>query len=344
MAFSKLAQALYVTSPESGTITAIGGTSHEVVARIGAAPGVGALRFAPGDRLGFAVNQRTNTVSVFDAAINQIVQTADVERAPDQLAFTARYAYVRHQNSEIVRMIPLNELGKNGENVPLVEFPGGQNVLGRGSRPTLASAIVPAADDNAVLVVNPGDKAIYYYQEGMAAPMGNFSNYGKEPLAALIVDRSLRETTPGSYRSTVRLPEAGEYNALLFVNSPRVVHCFAVSIAPSDDVASRSEAPLARIESLTRETRVPAGDAVRITLRMTDPATGKPIVNHDDALALIVSPGVWQSRMPVEHASDGIYTFTIVPPAPGVYDVYVTCASLRLAFTRLLAFEAAESK
>ena len=30
-----------------------------------------------------------------------------------------------------------------------------------------------------MLVANPRDKAIYYYQEGMAAPMGQFSNYGE---------------------------------------------------------------------------------------------------------------------------------------------------------------------
>jgi DNA-binding beta-propeller fold protein YncE len=344
IAFSKLAQALYVSSAETGTITAIGGATHEIIARMSAKPGLGELRFAPGDRLGFAVNRRTNTVAVFDAALNRIVQTADVEQAPDQLAFTTRYAYVRHHDSEIVRMIPLTELGKDGASVPLLDFPGGQNVLGRGSRSTLAPAIVPAADDNAVLVVNAGDKAIYYYQEGMAAPMGNFSNYGKEPLAALIVDRSLRETRPGSYLSTVRLPEAGDYNALLFVNSPRVVHCFNVSIAPNAETASTSNAPLARVESLTKEARVPAGEAMRIDLRMTDAASGQPILSHEDALALIVSPGVWQSRQPITPAAGGIYTLTIVPPAPGVYDVYVTSAPLRLAFTRVMTFEVAGSR
>jgi hypothetical protein len=240
-------------------------------------------------------------------------------------------------------MIPLNELGKDGGHVPLLDFPGGQNVLGSGSRPSLASAIVPAADDNAVLVVNAGDKAIYYYQEGMAAPMGNFSNYGKEPLAALIVDRSLRETTPGSYRSTIRLPEAGEYNALLFVNSPRVVHCFDVSIARNADASMPSDSPLARIESLTKETRVRAGEPIRISLRMTDPVTAKPIVSRSDALALVMSPGVWQARQPLEHAADGTYSLTVVPPAPGVYDVYVTSASLRLTFTRAMTFEVVEA-
>src|SRR5262249_8983348 len=177
IAYSKLAQALYVASEDVGTITAINGTTFEVMTRISAEPGLGQLRFAPGDRFGFVVNHRTNTVSVFDAARNRIVRTADVEAAPEQLAFTSRLAYIRPHASEIVRMMPLADLGQDAGAVPLLDFPGGQNPLGAGSRGSLASAIVPAADDNAVLVVNAGDKAIYYYQEGMAAPMGNFSNY-----------------------------------------------------------------------------------------------------------------------------------------------------------------------
>jgi YVTN family beta-propeller protein len=344
IAFSKLAQALYVTSQEAGTITAISAGAQEVIARIAAEPGLGQLRFAPGDRLGFAVNHRRNTVAVVDAALNRIVQTADVEEAPDQLAFSTRFAYVRHRDSEIVRMIPLSEVGKDGAAVPLLDFPGGQNVLGKASRSSLAAAIVPAADDNAVLVVNPGDKAIYYYQEGMAAPMGSFSNYGKEPLAVLVVDRSLRETRAGAYLSTVRLPAAGEYNVLLFVNSPRVVHCFDLSIAPNLDVSSSSNTPPARIESLTQQARVQRGDGIRLTMRLMDGTTGTPIVDARDALALIVAPGVWQARQPVEHVADGVYALTVVPPAAGIYNVYVTSPSLRLTYTRVLAFEATDLK
>ncbi len=206
IAFSTLARAAYVTSQEAGTVTGIGVASLDVVARIGAAPGVGAIEFAPDGRLGFAVNTRANTVSIFDAALNRVVRTADLEKGPDQLAFSKRFAYVRHRDSEIVVMMPLDELGTEGRNVPLLDFPGGQHPLGGGARSSLAASIVRSADDNAVLVANPRDKAIYYYKEGMAAPMGQFSNYGKEPVAVLVVDRSLRETR--ARRVSVRRPPA----------------------------------------------------------------------------------------------------------------------------------------
>jgi YVTN family beta-propeller protein len=344
MALSTLAEAVYVTNPTTGSITVISAATHAVIARIAAEPGVEQVQFAPGGRLGFVVNRRTNTVAVIDASVNRLVHTAGVEKAPDQLAFSARFAYVRHHDSEIVRMIPLNELGQEQADLPQLDFPGGQNVLGKVSRPSLAPAIVQAADDNAVLVVNPGDKAIYYYQEGMAAPMGHFSNYGKEPLAVMVVDRSLRETKPGSYVSTIRLPEAGRYSALLFVNSPRVIHCFDLSIAPGSETRSSSNVPPVRIESLTQQTRVPAGASIRLTMRLTEGGTGKALEKRDDAFALIVAPGVWQARLPVEHVAKGVYALTVSPPAAGLYDVYVTSPSLQLPYTRVLAFEATEGR
>ena len=52
-----------------------------------------------------------------------------------------------------------------------------------------------------MLVANPADKMIYYYTEGMAAPMGSFQNYKRDPRALLVLDNSLRETERGVYTS-----------------------------------------------------------------------------------------------------------------------------------------------
>jgi YVTN family beta-propeller protein len=340
IAFSKLAQAVFV-SCESGTITVISSPKHKVIASLKAAPGLGQIKFAPGDRLGFVVNTASNTVYILDAALNRIVQKADVEKGPDQLAFTSKLAYVRHRNSEIVLMIPLNEVGKEGTPVPVVDFPGGQNPLGKTSRTSLADSIIPAAEDSAVLVANPADKTIYYYQEGMAAPMGNFSNYGREPRAVLIVDRSLRETKPGTYHSVARLPRAGQYKIVLFINSPRIVDCLDFYIAPNPENAA---APPPRIESTTTQSIVEPGKPIRIGFRITDSATGKPITDLKDVLALTFAAGVWQDRRLIEHVGEGVYLLTVVPPEPATYYVYLSCPSIHLAPARVFAFEARGNK
>ena len=337
IAFSKLAQAVYVSSDDGGTITAISSPKHKVIARVKAEPGLGQIKFAPGDRLGFILNTATNKVYILDAAFNRIIQKADVEKGPDQLAFTSKLAYVRHRDSEIVLMIPLGEVGKEGKQVPVIDFPGGQNPLGKTSNPSLADSIVPAAEDSAVLVANPADQTIYYYQEGMAAPMGNFSNYGREPRSVLIVDRSLREKKPGTYFSIARLPQAGPYKIALFISSPRVVACLDFSIAPNPEHAALAPP---RIEPLTTQNSVGPGAQIRMSFRITDSATGKPISDLKDVLALTFAVGVWQDRRLIEHVGEGVYSLTVTPPGPAIYHVYLSSASIHLAAVQAFTFEA----
>ena len=339
IAFSKLAQAVYVSNTDSGTINVISSTKHEVIARMKAEPGLGQIKFAPGDRLGFVVNTATNAVFIIDSALNRIVQKAEVEEGPDQLAFTSKLAYVRHRGSEIVLMIPLKEVGKEGKPVPVVDFPGGQNPFGKTTRPSLADSITPAAEDSAVLVANPADKAIYYYQEGMAAPMGNFSNYGREPRAVLIVDRSLRERNPGSYSSVARLPQAGLYKIVMFIKSPRIVSCLDFSVAPVPGRAALTP----DIEPVALLNIIEPGRQIKISFRITDSRNGKPITDLKDVLALTYAV-VWQDRSLLEHEGEGIYSLTVTPPEPGFYNVYLSCPSIRLPHAKVFTFEAKSKK
>ena len=82
--------------------------------------------------------------------------------------------------------------------------------------------MVPAPEGNSVLVANPADRVIYYYSEGMAAPMGSFQNYRRNPRAVMVVDRSLREVTSGVYSTTTKLPKSGIYDVAFLLDSPRI--------------------------------------------------------------------------------------------------------------------------
>jgi YVTN family beta-propeller protein len=340
IAWSPRAGAAYVSLPDAGAVANVDVESRRVVARIPTEPGAGSLEFGPDGRLGFLLNPRRNTVVVFDAATNRVIRTAGVEKGPDQIAFSSRFAYVRGRDSEIVTMIALEDLAVEGRATALLDFPGGQHVFGEASRTSPAPSIVRSASENAVLVGNARDRAIYYYQEGMAAPMGQFSNYGREPIAVRIVDRSLRETRPGVYQTLVSLPGPGDYDAILVVDSPRVIHCFPLSIAPSANRLTDAARPAPRVEALSRETTVRSGAPVRIAVRVTDERTGKPLAGAGDAHALIVAAGVWQVRERLEPEADGVYALTIVPPSSGRYEVYVTCPSWTLPYRRVFAFDA----
>jgi len=331
LAFSSLGKSVYVAHAADGTIAVVGGRNHELVTRIHARGGLSAVRFAPGDRWGFAISPAAGVAQVFDASTNRIVQTASVGKRPDQVTFTAGYAFVRQTGSETVSMIDLARLGRGPLSV--AEFPGGQRAPGEAARKIKADAIVPSPEGGSVLVANPKDKSIYYYQEGMAAPMGNFQNYGHEPMAVMVVDRSLRETAPGIYSAPVRLTGGGEYDAALLLSTPRVTHCFAMSVKPDEALRKRAD-PLA-VETLLKDRTVPVGKPFPLRFKLTDPATQAPRADLEDVRVLLLSPGTWQRRELARPVGGGVYEITVAVPQPGVYYVFYECPSLHVGFQQL---------
>jgi hypothetical protein len=171
--------------------------------------------------------------------------------------------------------------------------------------------------------------------------MGNFSNYGREPRAVRIVDRSLRERKPGDYHSMARLPQAGPYKIVMFINSPRVVDCLDFSIASNPELAGPAPP---RIEPVSPQTTVEPGKQIRISFRITDSATGKPITDLKDVLALTFAVAVWQDRRLLEHMGEGVYSLTVTPREPAVYNVYLSCESIQMAPARVFTFEAESKK
>jgi YVTN family beta-propeller protein len=337
IAYSTEARMAYVVDAASGVISTISagaaGAAPAVVARIAVEPGAGALRFAPGGRLGFLLHPAKNRLSILDAATNRIVQSTQVEAEPDQVTFTENLAYVRHQGSDTVLMIPLAEVGKEGRLVPLVDFPGGQHPPGKTPRPTPADGIVRAPGGPAVLVANPLDKAIYFYKEGMAAPMGQFQDYGHNPRAVLVLDRSLREVAPGTYETTAKLGDAGAYTVALYVDSPKLLHCFPLEVAADPALAARLQ-PFKIALEIAPRTVLP-GQEVTLDVRVTDTATGAAQNGLTDLRVLtFLSPGSWQQRHEASALGEGRYEVRFKPPEAGLYYVFVEVPSTGMTFSR----------
>ena len=270
IAFSPLAQALYVTDRTDGTIVVIDADRHEIVARMEAHKGLGQIRFAPDGRLGFVVNPENDYLYILDSALNRIVQAGDLGEEPDQVSFSDELAYVRHRGSELVLMVSLDEAGQEGKQLQVIDFPGGQNPPGLMNWPTPAAGIVQAPGANAVLVSNAQDQAIYFYKEGMAAPMGHFNNYGRKPRAVQVVDRSLRQRSePGVYESAARLRRPGLYDVVFYLDAPRFVYCFTVLVeADPEWAAEQAGIPQVVVESMVEEPNVSVGQRVRLGIRL----------------------------------------------------------------------------
>lgn len=332
LAFSSRAGTAYVAHAD-GSVAALDGESPEPVARLRAEPGLSRLSFAPGGRFGFAVNPGKDRIHIFDTSQNRFVKTANVGDEPDQVAFSDDLAYVRHRGSEIVLMIPLGVLAEEGVPVPVIDFPGGQKPFGEGAASS-APGIVQAPGARAVLVANPADRAVYYYKEGMAAPMGSFVNYGRQPRAVLVVDRSLKERAPGTYESAVTLRGPGRYDLAFYLESPRVVHCFPVVVGVNPERAEqRLAAQPPRVEYVDPVRRAIAGRPLPLRLRIFDPVTGGAKAGLSDVTVLSYkAPGARQVRQPAVPGEQGVYEVELNPNEPGVWYVFVQSHSAGLRF------------
>jgi hypothetical protein len=177
------------------------------------------------------VNSQNDLIHVIDVSTNRIVQSQRIAGGPDQVTFSSHLTYVRRKNSQIVVTVPLALIGAEDTPLSIAEFPAGQSPPGT-AYPSLADSIVQAPGEDAVLVANPADKFVYYYAEGMAAPMASFSDYGHQPRAVLVLDRSLKERRPGIYETFARLGGPGSFDLALLLDSPKIVYCFPIAIAP----------------------------------------------------------------------------------------------------------------
>jgi YVTN family beta-propeller protein len=333
LAYSRSNQALYVADGKSGEIAVLDGRRHEVAARIAAKPGLGPMRFTEDGRWGFVVNSEENAVHIVDSANNRMAHTVRVGGRPYSLALTRAFAYVRSLDSAQVSMIPLSEVGR--EQPPAVkEFAAGTERPGAASGIAVAGPIVPAVVEAAVMVANPADGNVYFYMEGMMAPMATFRNWGHRPSALEVVNRSLKEIEPGVYQTTVRLPLAGKYDVGFVLNSPRLLHCFVADVALNPALARRG--PPLEIEYLVSDRRVSVGGDVTLAFKLTDAATQRPRTGLGDVrVVYYMAPGRERIAAPVREVADGVYETTVTLREAGAYYVYVAVPSVEVQFADL---------
>lgn len=332
LTFSSLSKALYVGNEADGSIAVVDAANHNLLANIATAPGLKTIRFARGGRWGFVANKLDSNVYIFDASTNRLVHKQQVGEAPDQFAFTDNFAYVRSLGSEQVSAIRLSTLDKQ---LDMVRFPGGQSPPGASNDfAASADAFAAAPEPGAMIVANPADQMVYYYTEGMAAPMGDFQNYGRVPRAVMVVDRSLREETLGVYSTTARLPKSGVYNVSVLLDSPRIVHCFEVA-AKSNPAIKEQQQTTFQVEYLNRETPLTAGEDYKVRFRLSNEQTKRPITAKDVGMLVFLSPGMWQQRQIAQSLGDGTYEISINVPETGVYLLFIESASQHIHYRDL---------
>ena len=335
VAFSAASGLVYVASLNGASVSAIDPAKQSVAATIPLTRGVVALGFEPRGRFAMAVNQLDSTVTVIDAATNKIIGGTTVVKSPDQVTFTNRYAYVRGTGSEKFSLIELDKLGK--EKLTALDVQAGQRApstmpddLG------VASMIVPTPEGNSVMIAHAPDQMIYFYVEGMMAPMGTLSNYKRRPRGILLLDRSLTETAPGTYSTPVKLTRSGSYDVPLLINENKIAHCFQADVGKSPDAPAAEEKSTIVVAAAFAGKEFKSGEGVPLRLKLTDSITGQPVAGLGDVQVLVFEPpGVWQQRQWAKEVGAGEYEITQVFPHAGVFNVMVRVGSRGVAFADL---------
>lgn len=333
LAYGIVAKQFYVGSLNGNSIGVIDPVTARIVATVQTQSGVVALRFEPTGRFAVTVDQLQSTISVIDTATNAVIGSTAVVKDPDQVTFTERYAYIRGIESEKFSLIDLADL-RRGKPAP-VEIQAGQHAPSTApDQLGIADMIVPAPEGNTVMVANAPDQTLYFYQEGMMAPMGTLSNYKRMPRGIIILDRSLKEVSPGVYRAPVTFTKAGKYDVPLLIDRPRTMHCFQISVQESSDgvgTVAGTRPPIIRADFGNEP--VPAHVPIALTFTLVNPTTQQPISGlHDVQVLAFEPPGTWQQRHHAREVEPGRYRVIQSFPHVGEYRVMVQALSRHLRY------------
>jgi YVTN family beta-propeller protein len=343
LAYSERAQALYGVREREGEVLVVDGARRQVVHRISVAPGPGALRFEPSGRWAFVLYPHGDRVDILDAASNQVAHSLTGFSAPDQVTFTSAFAYVRNTGDARVSLIELASLGKPGP-PPVIQITMGQKKPALAQELGHSPAIGVMPEGNSVIVAGTADRALYLYSEGMMAPRGTHLNYGREPRAVLVLDRSLREVEPGVYTSQVQLRENGTYDVHLLLDSPRAPACLEWTVSGVPEAASSvRKLPLTLKPGFDPSRPLLAGTRTSLRFRLTPSAHMKdqrPLAPEELQVLVFRPPsGHWLERPVPRRVEDGLFEVDISPPEPGQYMLLVGAESRGAALGTLPDFK-----
>jgi YVTN family beta-propeller protein len=333
LAYSPLSNAIYVADGQTGEVAVISGSSRELITRITTSPGLGPMRFSEDGRWGILLNPQQNEVYVIDASTNDVAHTITIDNKPFQVGVTRTFAYIRSLDSERISMINLQELDRGGQ-VIINNFSAGSFPPGQVKDISIAEGMVPAAQEAAVLVVSPADATVYYYMEGMNAPMGAFRNYGHKPRAVQIANRALKEKKPGVYTATVKVPTAGTFEVAFLNETPQFLHCFTME-AKTNPALQPEFKPVA-IEYLNDKIALAAGETMKLRFRLSDPGTGEVLAEARGVkVKYFRAPRYGLTELFATPVGDGIYEAEIKLNRAGAYFVYVAAPSLGARYNDL---------
>lgn len=325
LTWSAAANAAYALG-EDGVISKVRGT--EPVART-AAKGRGVDLVASADGRYLAVlRDQPPVLEVLDTATDSIVYATPVARKPVRLLRGAAMVLAVHADSA------------NVEGLDLAKFdpkqPTGTVKIALGSQGFPAGVLAPwlaaAPDGEGAFVLNPADRNVYQWMEGMVAPQGSSALYPWTARGILASDQALAEFSPGVYRTEGTLPAPGRYTAVMLARgTPQVLTCTTLSVAP--DLEQRD---LQRVRAAIVSPAGQANVAGELRIRLTS-LDNQPIDNVADLDVTVVQLPDFSSILSMRKVGPGEYAASVTPANAGPHNVMIGAPSLGLVQGRALA-------
>lgn len=316
IAVSDPAGVVHVASAETGEITLVDSARWAPAGKAISRPGTSRLGVDPTGRFVFALDREGGAISILDAATGRALREIGASGAPDAVAFTSAFAYVRRPAVAQMSVIELNTLDGAGSPA-VVDVPIGQATAGGAER--LAGAVIaPIPEGNGVVAVNPDEGRLHRYVEGMMAPMGTHKGPSRSIEGVLVVDRRLTEVSPGVYEAPVSPPEEGTFDVALLLGEPRVFACFEREVARAEG-APAAPAPLEIEPLFDPRTRLLLGEASTLRFRLLDEGGLSPVEPEDVEVLVLQFPGSHRQRLRARDPGDGTLAVTFTPRSAGQY-------------------------
>jgi WD40 repeat protein len=286
----------------------------------------------------FVANPLDGKVEIFNAATLERRYTVRGLERPDQIHMTEDYAYLRSGGKPGVALVRLDSLDRQGQ--PAVsEVQVGTLPPSRSADRGIAPAMAPSPEGSAMVIANPADKTIYFYQEGMMAPAGTIKNYGREPRGVIIADWSIHEKSPGNYQTRAMLPQAGRYDAYVLLSEPRVGVCLKIDV-PAEmampGLVMETARDLILKADWTEKTRLVAGEKVTMEFDAKLKEGTKETSDLDPESLIVrafVPPIGPADNLPVRR-SGSRYAVDLVPTTEGQLVLLLGSPSRGIEFTR----------
>jgi hypothetical protein len=288
-----------------------------------------ALLLAPDGRWLFALDHGRGVVSIVDLARGRMRHALVFPDRPDRMAASGDYLYLRQTGAPRIDLVAIGTLDERGE--------PGVLAVALGSRPPPAafapgpSPVAPLPRGGGALVAGEADRTLFLVTEaGMQAPANAFRLWTEPPVAVAVFDRSLAETRPGVYETTLRFPGAGGWEFLLHLPQPALAACRVVEIRGPGGAIEQQPAP-PEVELQLSGTPV-AGEDLELRLELRDRRSGRPVASPAplSILAMRQETG-WFLRLRAR-ATQGRAQVRFRPPEPGTYRLFVESPPLGLAF------------